>query len=266
MSLINDALKRAHEAQKRQAPTGPLGAPLQPAEPPRRPGGAGAGSFLVPVILILLLGLSFWLIRGWWISRRPAGAPAVAAAPQILPEPPRPTAAVPVIPLPSRPEPPVAPVPSPAPAPVKPKEVAKAPTPPRSGIVVNTNVVVRELPVAVVPANPARPSPAPAVEPAPAAASVAVAGIATDPPVPVTLPAAPSGEPVSGGVPPLPAAPAFPELKLQGIFYRKDAPEALISGKSVRVGGKVKEARVTAIERTSVTLEFGGQRRTLSLE
>ena len=37
MSLINDALKKANQAQKKRAPSGPLGAPIQPVEALKRP-------------------------------------------------------------------------------------------------------------------------------------------------------------------------------------------------------------------------------------
>ena len=58
----------------------------------------------------------------------------------------------------------------------------------------------------------------------------------------------------------------FPELKLQGIFYRLSNPSALISGKNVRVGDLVQGVKVIAIERASVTLEFKGERREMTLD
>jgi hypothetical protein len=53
--------------------------------------------------------------------------------------------------------------------------------------------------------------------------------------------------------------PAPPPLKLQGIYYSRSNPSALINGKSVFVGETIGGARVLSIERESVTLEQGGQ-------
>ncbi|HXG47538.1 MAG TPA: response regulator [Methylomirabilota bacterium] len=58
-------------------------------------------------------------------------------------------------------------------------------------------------------------------------------------------------------VPPAPGAAA--ELKLQGIFYRKSNPTAMINGQTVQRGGEIEGARVIAIDRQSVTLQRGGQ-------
>jgi hypothetical protein len=56
-----------------------------------------------------------------------------------------------------------------------------------------------------------------------------------------------------------------PGFKLQGIFYRKSGSSALIDGQTVVVGDWIGAAQVTAIEKTTVTVEVGGASRTLKL-
>jgi len=63
---------------------------------------------------------------------------------------------------------------------------------------------------------------------------------------------------------PLPPA-AFPQLKLQGIYYRKNNPAAVIDGKTLYRGDRLKGGRIVAISPQSVTLEFDGQRVTLGV-
>ncbi len=245
MSLINDALKRANEAQKNRPTAGPLGAPLQPADaPPRRSAGGGTNwsAILVPVIVVVLLALSFWFIRSG-LQNKPAEQPIVAV-----------TAPVPQPPM--MPVPTVAPTPAPAPTSAA---APKAPTQPstyvaKSGIKVSTEVVTREVPEPAFTPTPVKiemPEPAPTV-------------VATAAPAPA---AEPAPQPVVAKTEPVaPPKPAFPELKLQGIFYRLTNPTALISGKNVHVGDLVQGVKVTAIERTSVTLEFKDERKTLTLD
>lgn len=92
------------------------------------------------------------------------------------------------------------------------------------------------------------PAPPQVVQTSPAA-TVAQAPVVTEP---APVPAAPVG-------------PQFPELKLQGITFHPSNPFALINGKTVSVGQKVSGARVTRIERESVTLEWNGETRQLEL-
>ncbi|HEY1173082.1 MAG TPA: hypothetical protein VGH19_17065 [Verrucomicrobiae bacterium] len=254
MSLINDALKRANEAQKNQPVAGPLGAPLQPADAPMRRGSGGGGSnwspVLVPAIVVVLLALGFWFIRSG-LQNKPSTQPVVAVTAPVPP------------PFPVAPPAPVAPVPAPA-------HVAKAPEKSapyvsKSGIKVSTEVVTRELPpepaFEPTPVKIEVPTPAPApvvaaaVEPKMEAKAEPVVAVTTTPQPPVT-----KTEPVA------PVKPAFPELKLQGIFYRPNNPSALVSGKNVRIGELVQGAKVVAIERNKVVLEFKGERREMTLD
>ena len=62
------------------------------------------------------------------------------------------------------------------------------------------------------------------------------------------------------------AAPAWPDLKLQGIFYRLQNPTARLNGQNVSANQVIDGAKVVAIERDSVTLEFNGETKTLSMK
>ena len=53
--------------------------------------------------------------------------------------------------------------------------------------------------------------------------------------------------------------------RLQGIFYRTSGASALIDAETVFIGDTVAGARVTAIDRASVTLERDGQTQVLTL-
>jgi len=256
MSLINDALKRANEAQKNRPTAGPLGAPLQPADAPMRRGNPGTNwsGVLVPAVVVVLLALSFWFIRSG-LQNKPAQQPIVAV-----------TAPVPQPPVATTPAPaPVAPVP----APVAPKASEKSSTyVAKSGIKVNTEPVVRELPPEPVftptPVKIEVPPPEP-VPTAPVVASVSKPESAV-PTAPVVTPTPAPQPPITKTEPVAPPKPVFPELKLQGIFYRLNNPSALISGKNVRAGDLVQGVKVIAIERASVTLEFKGERREMTLD
>ena len=98
------------------------------------------------------------------------------------------------------------------------------------------------------------------------------------------LPAGKPAKPVSSGsIPELPAQgavaaaatpsavvdppprPSFPPLKLRGIFFRATNSAALIDAKTVYVGDKIERAKVVAIDRESVALEWYGETNVLTL-
>lgn len=58
----------------------------------------------------------------------------------------------------------------------------------------------------------------------------------------------------------------FPELKLQGIYYRLNNPSVMINGQTLEIGDIVEGARVIKIERKDVTLELDGQTKILRLQ
>lgn len=53
-------------------------------------------------------------------------------------------------------------------------------------------------------------------------------------------------------------------LKVQGIFFRTNDPSAIINGQTVFVGDRVGKARITAIEKQSVTVEIAQQKKVLN--
>lgn len=63
-----------------------------------------------------------------------------------------------------------------------------------------------------------------------------------------------------------PKEPSFSDLKLQGIFYSSSKPSAIISGKMVHANDRVGGALVVEINRSTVTLDYQNQRKTLVLK
>jgi len=121
--------------------------------------------------------------------------------------------------------------------------VAARPSPP----------VKHEIAAVVTPPKPPAPLPAPAAHPAP---EVAVQTVATPVPVPAPAPA-PS---------PVPEKTALDRLKLEAIFFSVQHPSALINGQLAGLNQEVAECRVLDISRSSVTLEYQHQRKTLNLQ
>ncbi len=65
---------------------------------------------------------------------------------------------------------------------------------------------------------------------------------------------------------PEPDKPTFPSLRLQGIFYRARNPSVMLNSKTVSVGDKVAGAKVVAITRDSVTLQWNGETKVLTFQ
>lgn len=57
----------------------------------------------------------------------------------------------------------------------------------------------------------------------------------------------------------------FPQLKLNGIFYRVNNPSAIINGRLIRVGDVLDGAKIISIDKNSVTVEFSNQTRVLRM-
>ena len=73
--------------------------------------------------------------------------------------------------------------------------------------------------------------------------------------------------PVATGAPPAAIeAPPKPVLKLQGVVYHPTRPSVIINGKTLFIGDRIAEFRVTAIDRESATLVGGGTTNVLSLQ
>jgi hypothetical protein len=189
MSLINDALRRARQAQ----PAGASRAatpPLRPVEAAPRPGHGSL--FTLPfmgAVVLLVAGITLW---GWSRAGRTIDIKVRASDRTSSSE----TVSIP--------EPPVTPPLSP------PVPVAAAVPSPTTGIL-SSNVIA-----------------VPSVEPA-------MNG--------TNLVESPRPEPTS--------------YKLQGIFYKKGNPSAAINGRTVFVGNRIGDARVTAITQESVTIVTG---------
>jgi len=67
MSLINDALKRATEAHLAGKPTPELETAMKPAPQPRT---VGLPVFFTPVLLFIVSGACWFLIKGWDVRRQ----------------------------------------------------------------------------------------------------------------------------------------------------------------------------------------------------
>jgi hypothetical protein len=63
-----------------------------------------------------------------------------------------------------------------------------------------------------------------------------------------------------------PPKPTFPPVRLQGVFYRAQNPSVMINSKTVKVGDKLGSVKVLAITRDSVTLQWNGETKVLTLE
>jgi hypothetical protein len=73
MSLINDALKRATQAQTANAPTQEPQEPMQPVESRQ---GQGLPMYFTPVLLFVISGACWFLVRGWEAKRQAGFYPA----------------------------------------------------------------------------------------------------------------------------------------------------------------------------------------------
>jgi hypothetical protein len=214
MSLINDALKRAKQAQQQAAtPTSPE-PHLRPVEPV--PHARHGVEFLVPSALALVALLVLLLVWRWAHQRGPVeGVRAKSVAPE---------ASLPLV--------------------ASAVESPKSP-PPASG---NSVVPPADSPPNEPPAIPRLVQSTPAgeaIQPAQVsnselAATQTVAAVAPEPPKPAPL-------------------------KLQGIVFSPTRPSAVINGKSLFLGDRVREFKVLAIGRESVTLASPGQTNVLSL-
>ena len=256
MSLINDALKRARQQQKDRPGPPPAGLPLQPVE--NRGNGGSLLRVVYPVLLLMTLGLGSFFLWKWYESRGVSNrGPEVAVTRPVSP-PPEPT------PAPSSTS-------GLAQAPLAQAPLAQAPTvqtPVRPVVLVNTTLVTRS--------QGPRPgaSASPGVEGQPTAApasplvAVAPAVVPTSPP-PVGAQDAPLPAVVTPAVPAVPAAaaeaPKPREFKLQAIFFRLRNPTVLINDQTVGVGATVNGAKITKIERESVSLLVDGETRVLYL-
>lgn len=188
MSLVNDALKRATEAQKKSSPAPAVQLQLRPIEP--APHEKHGHSLVVPATLLTIGAAAIISLTLFQRERLAAVAPAPAPTPTVSPQ-------------------------------SHPVEVAQTPAVEKA----SAETAIRSAP-----------APAPVVVP--------------DPPAPEAQAAPP---------PP-------PPLKLQAVFFNPSRPSAIISGKTVFVGDKVREMKVVAIGSASAMLVGSSETNLLTLE
>ncbi|MBI5799236.1 MAG: hypothetical protein HZA92_00710 [Verrucomicrobia bacterium] len=280
MSLINDALKRASEAQAQaQArPRGPKGVqdlpvPMLPA--PSRERRAWVPVMGIGLVVVALLAASGFFFVQWW-EKRQSWQPYAA---EDLDEDGQPKtnlvakAEPPKVTRPSAGKPPV----TPAPAATNPTPAVKIavnpptppPEPPKTNIppVAVVPVVPPPQPVAMEPPAPKATNPVVSVAlnpPAPPAVPPPVAATATNsnPPAPTPAPVLPKK---SESHPTQVASVEFPDLKLQGISRGKKKTFATVNGKTVSLGDRIEGVMLVKIDVDSVTVEKSGARRELFL-
>ncbi len=206
--------------------------PAIPAEtPPLRPTDAAPRqmnlALMLGPVIILLLGLAGWFWIKWWESSTRAGQPASVTRVAAR------EVSQPIVES----------------APVSPVAAAREELSPREG--------------AGFPASRPNFRPGPPLDP-PSRAGLPLRPVASAPGEPPTLPAPATNGTETTAVEPVRLA--LPTFKLQGIFYRPANPSAVINAKVVYVGDKVEQARVLAIEKDEVTIEYKGQKSVLSLQ
>lgn len=305
MSLINDALRKAGKTQKSRAPQQPLGVPIQAADSLKRPSGAVGGLMGSIVVLTILGVSVWAFAVWWKAKNTPPATLASALSPadgssgstplEAMPEPvsrppanqegdagnaaiassPTPRqAAVPVAPPSGRQA--LAPTDSVSPqAPTREAETAVAAREERS---VNADVAASARTV-----TQPRPDPVPKVAtPSPSAQPQAPAAKLASIPYSVPTPSVKSTEPGGSGeaagratdfVKLKPSTPpsqsstgdSFPDLNLQGIFFRLKNPSVMINRRALYVGDDIAGVTVVEIQRRTVTVEKDGNRKVLSM-
>lgn len=269
MSLINDALKRASQSSKQSPPgKGPAsGSPLQAVVGGRpRKVKINFAALAIPILVILVLGGATWGFMSWrkhskGASKPPAksgASPAQAKAPGT----PSPTnqaasAQAPVTAAGTNHTAATQPSSSPPKTPQS-TPVASKPTPPteKPAVISKNTKPQAGPPTQSTPAKPQKPSTG---DPGTTATTAAT---------PPTTP--PRSDPPKSGQDPKAVAPTtskgFPAVKLQGIAFRIKNPSVLINGKVLELGEELDGVVVKKIERNSVTLEWKGETKVLSLK
>ena len=242
MSLINDALKRARQLQKKQPQTTPEDTALQPVETAssnRRP------SLVIVVGALAIFSLGCWFLWQSFI----AGQPKQAASVQPIATNKPPSAAKSSLASNlTRPFQAVAKLGAAIKEVRQTNAVDDTPSTSRSQTV-SAPAVTR--PVEPAPANPS---------PAPASAAPSAPKMAD--PVP-ELPKQAAREP---DVQPISRSVTFPALKLQGIYLRLSRPSVLINSRTLFLGDEVEGVRIVGIERHSVKVAMRGATNELFLK
>lgn len=80
MSLINDALKRATQAQPATNPAPAAEQPMEPAPPHR---AVGIPNYFTPVLLFVICGAFWFIFKGWDAARQTSVAQLLAPQPVV---------------------------------------------------------------------------------------------------------------------------------------------------------------------------------------
>ena len=228
MSLINDALKRLQQTQKKE-PGSEKEAPLEPVpsdSPPRR------GSMLVIPVCLVLLGLAGWFFWQWWngspktiksaSSSSPAGTNRLVVGAKLLNS---------VKSLSSNRAELVASAQLSADTMTKTNATVSGAHGTTGQIAVAAGGAVTNLPAENVSGSTNTPG-----------SEIETSALAS-----------------AGGA----RNANFPALKLQGIYYRLSKPSALINNKTLYLNDEIEGVRLVGIERHSVKIEAGGRTKEL---
>lgn len=246
MSLINDALKRTNEHQARKGASSELSGELLPIE------STTDQTRLWPIGLFAacLVG-SLWFAWIWWhgnpteLAEDMGGGPTEVAARS-----------------------PASPATAPSvedadPEKYEVQDLPKIPRPAAKATAAAATPTVSPVPAAQT-ASQDIPAPAPAVA-SPVAPPIqpVPSTVATRP-----LTATPPAVPANPNPAPAPSAAqnTFPALALQGIYYRPTRPAAVINSKTVYVGDRVANAKILAIDRREVTVQWKSEVRVLAFK
>jgi hypothetical protein len=273
MSLINEALKRASQVQKTR-PAPQIQTPdMKPAEPSRPRSWPSWLTYVGLVFAGIVGGILIW--QGFSGAKPPVtnppahSTPAPVAKPELAHSTPTAKTVSPTLSKTAT----VAPATGVAQPVTANVPLAKAAAGAQNSAYVNSDakaVAASGVPAAPAPLVAGTPSPgvqsqsipSPVVnapgtpQPSPQGAAVVPAGSSpSDTPAGVrtTPPASPKID--------APASPSFPEIKLQGIFYRLSKPTVLINGQTLGVGDVIEGAKIVKIDRQSVVVEMQGQRK-----
>ncbi len=216
MSLINDALRRAKQAQQSATPLPSHDTQhFRPVDSASQAARHGVG-LLLPALLAAMALLALLLF--WELSYTNSATASVRAK-----------AALPVA----------------------------ARTPSASDARSGADEPASNVPPATAPAEASKSQPGPVAEP-----SVSSAGSSNT----VSSPAVSAQNETNRALVTEPAVPAPAPLKLQSIVYNPRRPSAMINGRVVFLGDRLREYRITAIRKDEVVLAGAGQTNVLSLE
>jgi hypothetical protein len=245
MSLINDALKRVKAAQQQAAPSASVGPQLKPVEPPA-PAVRQGVNLLLPGALAVVALLGLLLV--WFVRNK---TPSVADTPvraQMT------SAAVPVVSATAS-STPVSPT-----RPVSTSRDSAAPS--RAPVEEATRRPAAEAQKVSETTNNSGAAQGGSIESKPGGSQVALASSETNA---SSLSNGSSTAITATNAIAQTEAPKLAPLKLQGITYDRRRPSAVISGRTVFVGDRLRDMRVVSIQADSATLVGQGRTNVLSL-